>query len=102
MVWRRWFETATYMIDGVFDRLPVRAAVHDGLDGDFLLPDFDEAQGIGYIEYPLVPSTSRIKIRSGRVLCCGSVVRGSAVGVRFRRCHHRTRRDREDEFGGLR
>ena len=69
MVWRRWFETATYMIDGVFDRLPVRAAVHDGLDGDFLLPDFDEAQGIGYIEYPLVPSTSRIKIRSGRVLC---------------------------------
>ena len=33
------------------------------------LLDVDEAQGIGYIEYPLVPSASRIKIRSGRVLC---------------------------------
>lgn len=32
--------------------LPVEVAVHDGLDGDFLLLDFDEAQSIGYIEYP--------------------------------------------------
>ena len=45
MVWRRWFETATYMIDGVFDHLPVTAAVHDGLGGDFLLLDFDEVTG---------------------------------------------------------
>jgi hypothetical protein len=52
MVWRRWFETVTYMIDGVFDHLPVTVAVHDGLDGEFLLLDFDEAQGTGYIEYP--------------------------------------------------
>jgi hypothetical protein len=52
MVWRRWFEAATYMIDGVFDHLPVTAAVHDGLDGDFLLLDFDEAHSIGYLEYP--------------------------------------------------
>jgi hypothetical protein len=52
MVWRRWFETVTYMIDGVFDHLPVTVVVHDGLDGDFLLLDFDEAQSIGYIEYP--------------------------------------------------
>jgi Domain of unknown function (DUF5753) len=52
MVWRRWFEAATYMIDGVFDHLPVTVAVHDGFDGDFLLLDFDEVQGIGYLEYP--------------------------------------------------
>ncbi|MQA08006.1 MAG: helix-turn-helix domain-containing protein [Pseudonocardiaceae bacterium] len=32
--------------------MPVGVAVHDGLDGDFLLLDFDEAQSIGYIEYP--------------------------------------------------
>ena len=32
--------------------MPVTVAVHDGLDGDFLLLDFDEAQSIGYIEYP--------------------------------------------------
>lgn len=32
--------------------MPVTVAVHDGLDGDFLLLDFEEAQSIGYIEYP--------------------------------------------------
>jgi transcriptional regulator with XRE-family HTH domain len=32
--------------------LPIAVAVHDGLAGDFLLLDFDEAQSIGYIEYP--------------------------------------------------
>ncbi|WP_418153223.1 helix-turn-helix domain-containing protein [Actinoalloteichus caeruleus] len=32
--------------------MPVSVSVHDGLDGDFLLLDFDEAQSIGYIEYP--------------------------------------------------
>jgi hypothetical protein len=32
--------------------MPVNVAVHDGLDGDFLLLDFAEAQSIGYIEYP--------------------------------------------------
>jgi len=32
--------------------MPVGVTVHDGLDGDFLLLDFDEAQSIGYIEYP--------------------------------------------------
>ena len=32
--------------------MPVTVAVHDGLDGDFILLDFDEAQSIGYIEYP--------------------------------------------------
>jgi hypothetical protein len=32
--------------------MPVEVAVHDGLAGDFLLLDFEEAQSIGYIEYP--------------------------------------------------
>lgn len=32
--------------------MPVTVAVHDGLNGDFLLLNFDEAQSIGYIEYP--------------------------------------------------
>jgi len=32
--------------------MPVEVAVHDGLDGDFLLLDFEQAQGIGYVEYP--------------------------------------------------
>lgn len=32
--------------------MPVGVAVHDGLDGDFLLLDFAEAQSIGYVEYP--------------------------------------------------
>jgi hypothetical protein len=32
--------------------MPVTVAVHEGLDGEFLLLDFDEAQSIGYIEYP--------------------------------------------------
>lgn len=32
--------------------MPVEIAVHDGLAGDFLLLDFEEAQSIGYIEYP--------------------------------------------------
>ena len=31
--------------------MPVTVAVHDALDGEFLLLDFDEAQSIGYIEY---------------------------------------------------
>jgi Domain of unknown function (DUF5753) len=33
------------------DHLPVIVAVQDGLDGDFLLLDFEEAQSIGYLEY---------------------------------------------------
>ena len=32
--------------------MPVSVTVHDGLDGDFLLLDFDDAQGLGYLEYP--------------------------------------------------
>ncbi|MET8774735.1 helix-turn-helix transcriptional regulator [Nocardia sp. NPDC004654] len=32
--------------------MPVTVTVHDGLDGDFMLLDFDQAQSIGYIEYP--------------------------------------------------
>jgi transcriptional regulator with XRE-family HTH domain len=32
--------------------MPLSVTVHDGLDGDFLLLDFGEAQSIGYIEYP--------------------------------------------------
>jgi len=32
--------------------MPVAVTVHDGLEGDFLLLDFDEAQSIGYVEYP--------------------------------------------------
>ena len=49
--------------------MPVTVAVHDGLDGDFLLLDSTKPS-IGYIEYPaLVPSTSRSKIRSGRNFC---------------------------------
>lgn len=32
--------------------MPVSTTVHDGLDGEFLLLDFVEAQSIGYIEYP--------------------------------------------------
>jgi hypothetical protein len=32
--------------------MPVGRTVHDGLDGEFLLLDFVEAQRIGYIEYP--------------------------------------------------
>lgn len=32
--------------------MPVGVAVHDGLDGDFLLLNFDEAQSIVYVEYP--------------------------------------------------
>jgi transcriptional regulator with XRE-family HTH domain len=32
--------------------MPVTRTVHDGLDGDFLLLDFAEAQSIGYVEYP--------------------------------------------------
>ena len=31
--------------------MPLDVAVHDGLDGDFLLLDFDEAQSIAYVEY---------------------------------------------------
>jgi transcriptional regulator with XRE-family HTH domain len=32
--------------------MPLNVTVHDGLDGDFILLDFDEARSIGYIEYP--------------------------------------------------
>ncbi|MGQ4599539.1 Scr1 family TA system antitoxin-like transcriptional regulator [Nocardia sp. R6R-6] len=32
--------------------MPVGVTVHDGLDGDFMLLHFDQAQSIGYIEYP--------------------------------------------------
>ncbi|NNH73816.1 helix-turn-helix domain-containing protein [Nocardia uniformis] len=32
--------------------MPTAVAVHDGLDGDFMLLDFCQAQSIGYIEYP--------------------------------------------------
>lgn len=31
--------------------MPIEVTVHDGLDGDFLVLDFDEAQSIGYIEH---------------------------------------------------
>ncbi len=32
--------------------MPVSVTVHDGLDGEVMLLDFDHAQTIGYIEYP--------------------------------------------------
>ncbi|UGT59867.1 helix-turn-helix domain-containing protein [Nocardia asteroides] len=32
--------------------MPITVAVHDGLDGEVMLLDFDDAQSIGYIEYP--------------------------------------------------
>lgn len=32
--------------------MPVSVAVHDGLDGDYLILDFEDAQSIGYVEYP--------------------------------------------------
>ncbi|MGW0048945.1 helix-turn-helix domain-containing protein [Nocardia cyriacigeorgica] len=32
--------------------MPERVTVHDGLDGEITLLDFEEAQSIGYIEYP--------------------------------------------------
>jgi DNA-binding XRE family transcriptional regulator len=32
--------------------MPLAVTVHDGLDGDFMLLHFDDAQSIGYIEYP--------------------------------------------------
>lgn len=103
MVWRRWFETVTYMIDGVFDHLPVTVAAHDGLDGDFLLLDFDEAQSIGYIEYPTGAIYIQDQDQVGAcTLSADSVVRSCAVGVRFPPMHRRTHRDLEDEFGGLR
>ncbi len=31
--------------------MPVSVTVHDGLDGEFILLDFDAAQSIGYVEY---------------------------------------------------
>ncbi|MGY2090480.1 helix-turn-helix domain-containing protein [Nocardia gipuzkoensis] len=31
--------------------MPTRVAVHDGLDDEFMLLDFDAAQGIGYVEH---------------------------------------------------
>ncbi|NKY53686.1 helix-turn-helix domain-containing protein [Nocardia vermiculata] len=31
--------------------MPIRVAVHDGLDDEFTLLDFDAAQGIGYLEH---------------------------------------------------
>ncbi len=79
MVWRRWFETATYMIDGVFDHLLVTVAVHDGLDGDFLLLGFDEVQGIGYIEYP----TGAIYIQDQDQVWACSLLR---IGCARQRC----------------
>lgn len=32
--------------------MPLSVPVHDGLDGEFSVLDFDEAQSVGYIEYP--------------------------------------------------
>ncbi|WP_327138895.1 helix-turn-helix domain-containing protein [Nocardia sp. NBC_01327] len=32
--------------------MPVDVAVHDGLDGDFIVLNFESARSIGYIEYP--------------------------------------------------
>lgn len=32
--------------------MPVSVAVHDGLDGDFIVLNFDAARSIGYVEYP--------------------------------------------------
>ncbi|WP_028477388.1 helix-turn-helix transcriptional regulator [Nocardia sp. CNY236] len=32
--------------------MPVGVAVHDGLDGDFIVLNFDSARSIGYVEYP--------------------------------------------------
>lgn len=32
--------------------MPLTVAVHDGLDGEFALLDFDEALSIGYVEFP--------------------------------------------------
>jgi hypothetical protein len=68
-----------------------------------LLLDFDEAQSIGYIEYPNWCHLHQDQDQVGAcTLSEGSVVRSYAVEVRFRRCHRCTRRDLEDEFGGLR
>ncbi|QIS09819.1 helix-turn-helix domain-containing protein [Nocardia arthritidis] len=32
--------------------MPITVAVHDGLDGDFIVLNFESARSIGYIEYP--------------------------------------------------
>ncbi len=32
--------------------MPTSVAVHDGLDGEFILLDFPEARSIGYVEFP--------------------------------------------------
>ncbi|GAB4590037.1 helix-turn-helix domain-containing protein [Nocardia sp. IFM 10818] len=32
--------------------MPLEVAVHPGLDGDFMVLEFDQAQPIGYVEYP--------------------------------------------------
>ncbi|MET8759691.1 DUF5753 domain-containing protein [Lentzea sp. NPDC004782] len=32
--------------------MPTSVAVHDGLDGEFILLDFHEARSIGYVEFP--------------------------------------------------
>ena len=63
--------------------MPVTVASHDGLDGEFLLLDFDEAQSIGYIEYPLVPFTSRIKIRSECNFCLSASDSTDAIVARI-------------------
>ena len=49
--------------------MPVTAAVHDGLDGEFLLLDFDEARSIGYIEYPTGVIYVQDQDQMGRNFC---------------------------------
>jgi hypothetical protein len=49
--------------------MPVTVAVHDGLDGEFLLLDSTKPGISATSSTPLVSSTSRIKIRLGRNFC---------------------------------
>jgi hypothetical protein len=82
--------------------MPVAVAVHDGLDGDFLLLDLDEAQSISYIEYPtgVIYIQDQDQVWAYRLSAIGCAQqRCRSPILRCRRCTHR---DLEDEFGGLR
>lgn len=73
--------------------MPVSVTVHDGLDGDFLLLDFEEAQSIGYVEYPAGAIYVQDQDQVGAyALSADPVACRRVVADGVRRRHHRTHR----------
>jgi len=82
--------------------MPASVTVHDGLDGDFILLDFDEARSIGYIEYPAGGLYIQGQDQVGAYTLSADRLCAAALSVSDSADAIAARVETLDKFGGLR